>query len=139
MTFPLSCKLFEASGQHPILFHQARVTKHVYQACLVCLSTEPVYTALPAVLLCSNSGRTCSIHTFSQACVPRYHPTLFPYVLSQPCHLLSSNNTHHCSLPTSVYLVQVYSDRSTATEAVQDPKEVVAALQPTQVLCCSWD
>ena len=43
--FPLSCKLFEASGQHPIPFHQAMIIKHVYQACLASLSVEHVHRA----------------------------------------------------------------------------------------------
>ena len=56
--FPSSCKLFEASGHHPIPFHQAFVSKRVCQVCLACLSPEPGYTALPAVALYNKPGRT---------------------------------------------------------------------------------
>ena len=43
--FLSSCKLFEASGQHPNPFHQAMVARHVYQACLASLSVEHVHQA----------------------------------------------------------------------------------------------
>lgn len=79
----MSCKLFEASGQHPILFHQARVTKHVYQACLVCLSTEPVYTALPAVLLCA---ATLAGHALSTPFHKPVYPDAIPHSFHTCCH-----------------------------------------------------
>lgn len=80
--FPLSCKLFEASGQHPTPFHQATGIKHVYQACIASLSVEHVHPA-------------CVDNIISSVIVWQlWQDMLCPHLVTSLYILISSHNLH---------------------------------------------